>query len=159
MVTYLLLGSNEGDRQQWLDRAMVQIEANCGPILKRSAVYTTAAWGVEDQPDFLNMAIAVDTTLPARELLGAINAVEQELGRQRRVKWGQRTLDIDILFYGDEIINEADLQVPHPGLPDRRFALEPLNEIAPELVHPVRKVSISTLLRNCKDALPVNKNY
>jgi 2-amino-4-hydroxy-6-hydroxymethyldihydropteridine diphosphokinase len=156
MITYLLLGSNEGDRQEWLRQAMEQIKERIGVITKRSAVYSTAAWGLEEQPDFLNMAIEVETNLPARELLTGINAIEQALGRQRTVKWGQRTLDIDILFYGNEIIDETDLKVPHPALQDRRFALAPLNEIAAGYVHPHFKKTIRALLAECDDPLEVS---
>jgi 2-amino-4-hydroxy-6-hydroxymethyldihydropteridine diphosphokinase len=155
MTAYLLLGSNEGDRQQWLQDAMQHIEASCGRIIKRSATYATAAWGIEEQPDFLNMAIAVDTELSAPDLLREILSIEKLLGRERTVKWGQRTIDIDILFYGNEIIDRPELKVPHPYIQDRRFALAPMNEIAPDRVHPIFNKTIAQLLADCPDQLEV----
>ena len=157
MNAYLLLGSNEGDRQQWLEQAIELIAASCGSIVQASSIYTTAPWGIEEQPDFLNMAIAIDTTLPSTDLLKQINEIEQKLGRQRILKWGQRTLDIDILFYGDSIIDLPELKVPHPYIQDRRFALVPLNEIAAELIHPVFNKTIAQLLADCPDTLEVHK--
>ncbi len=155
MTAYLLLGSNEGNRQQWLSDAVRHIEASCGRIMNRSSIYTTAAWGIEEQPDFLNIAIAIDTELSASDLLQEILSIEKLLGRERKVKWGQRTIDIDILFFGNEIIDRPELKVPHPFIQDRRFALAPMNEIAPDLVHPVFNKTIAQLLRDCPDPLEV----
>lgn len=152
-TAYLLLGSNEGDRIAWLQHATLLISERIGTISKQSALYQTAAWGLEEQPDFLNMALCVQTTLTATQLLQAANKIEAELGRQRTVKWGQRTLDIDILFYNQDIINTPELIVPHPRLEERRFALVPLHEIAPELKHPVSGKSIRILLEECNDKL------
>jgi 2-amino-4-hydroxy-6-hydroxymethyldihydropteridine diphosphokinase len=154
---YLLLGSNEGDREQWLRDAIIQVVTTCGTVIRMSSIYSTAAWGLEDQPDFLNMTLAIDTNLSPTGLLAAIQQIEKNLGRQRDVKWGQRTLDVDILFYGDEVIALPDLKVPHPSLQERRFALEPLCEIAPTLVHPLLKKNISQLLDECRDPLGVHK--
>jgi 2-amino-4-hydroxy-6-hydroxymethyldihydropteridine diphosphokinase len=153
-TVYLLLGSNEGNRMQWLELCMQQL-ANSATITAKSPVYETAAWGIEEQPDFLNMAICLETHLAPGALLQAIQQTEKNLGRQREVKWGQRTLDIDILFYNDDIINLPDLQVPHPHLHERRFALMPLNAIAPQLVHPHFNKTIATLLEQCPDPLEV----
>ena len=155
MTAYLLLGSNEGNRQQWLQDALQHIEASCGKVTTSSSVYSTAAWGIEEQPDFLNMSIAIDTELSASDLLKEILSIEKLLGRERTVKWGQRTIDIDILFYGNEIIDLPDLKVPHPFIQDRRFALAPMNEIAPGLLHPVLNKTITQLLRDCPDQLEV----
>lgn len=155
---YLLLGSNEGAREQWLRDAIVLIATNCGTIVLMSSIYSTAAWGMEDQPDFLNMALAIDTELSPSELLNSILQVEQDLGRERKEKWGQRTLDIDILFYGNEIINLPSLKIPHPAIQDRRFALIPLCEIAPKLIHPAFNKSVSLLLDECADKLDVHKH-
>lgn len=154
---YLLLGSNEGDRLGLMQDGMEQISKTCGKIVGQSRMYETAAWGLEEQPDFLNMAIIIDTPLQPIELLKAIHDIEQNLGRQRTLKWGQRTLDIDILFFGQHIINIPELTIPHPSVQLRRFALVPLNEIASGFVHPVLNKTISGLLADCPDPLPVTE--
>lgn len=154
---YLLLGSNEGDREQWLQQAVEQLGVT-GNISIQSAIYQTAAWGIEDQPAFLNMALCLQTELPPLELLQKIHHIEQTLGRQRTLKWGQRTLDIDILFYGDALIDLPELKIPHPYLQERRFALVPLKEIAPDFLHPGLNKTVSRLLEECPDKLEVN-NY
>lgn len=148
---YLLLGGNAGDRLQYLNSAMAQIVQNCGTITHRSHIYETAAWGLTEQPDFLNMVIQVATELPPTEVLQAIQSIENNLGRQRDVKWGQRTLDIDILFYNLNIVNTPELQIPHPHMQDRLFVLMPLAELAPELKHPVLQKTTTELLAACPD--------
>ncbi|MBW7913597.1 MAG: 2-amino-4-hydroxy-6-hydroxymethyldihydropteridine diphosphokinase [Taibaiella sp.] len=153
---YLLLGSNEGDREQWLLQAVQQLNV-LGAISSQSALYQTAAWGIEDQPAFLNMALCLQTELHPLELLQEIHHIEQNLGRQRTLKWGQRTLDIDILFYGDAVIDLPELKVPHPYLQERRFALVPLNEITPDFLHPGLNKTVSQLLDECPDKLEVLK--
>jgi len=155
-TAYLLLGSNEGNRMEWLEQCLQQLE-NFGTVAQRSHIYQTAAWGLEEQPDFLNMAVEVQTILSPKDLLKAIQQIETNLGRQRSLKWGQRTLDIDILFYNDAIIDLPDLKVPHPFLQERRFALVPLNDIAPTFMHPVLKKTVGELLNECNDELEVKK--
>ncbi len=154
---YLLLGSNEGDRKNWLRQAVDALNAKAGEVVQLSALYETAAWGLEDQPDFLNQAVQVNTLLDSRQLLEVVQSIEQDLGRQRVVKWGQRTLDIDILFFNREMIDNPELKVPHPHLQERRFALQPLAEIAPALVHTVFNKTIATLLDECPDPLEVRR--
>jgi 2-amino-4-hydroxy-6-hydroxymethyldihydropteridine diphosphokinase len=154
---YLSLGSNEGDRIEWLNLCLQMLAKRCGNIIATSGIYETAAWGLPDQPDFLNMAVCLETTLNAIETLSEIRFIEETLKRQRTIKWGQRTLDIDILFFNDEMINTPELHIPHPHLQDRRFVLVPLNDIAADLVHPVLKKTIAQLLTECPDPLPVNK--
>ena len=142
---YLLLGSNLGNRELFLAQAVEAIEKAIAPIIKRSAVYQTPAWGKTDEPDYLNQVLLLPTDMPAREILNTILAIELQMGRERKEKWGSRTIDIDILLYGDEVINEPDLVVPHPQMHLRKFALQPLSEIAPLLVHPVLKQTIQQL--------------
>lgn len=153
---YLLLGGNQGDRIHNLAQARVSLEMQVGNIITQSALYETAAWGNTKQPHFLNQAIKMTTYLSAIECLSKINAIENHLGRQRTVHWGQRTLDIDILFYNNEKIHSSRLVIPHPEVQNRRFALIPLCDIAPDLIHPILRQSITNLLSNCPDKLEVN---
>ncbi len=153
---YLLLGSNEGDRLKNIKRAIDLLQKH-GQIVAISKVYETEPWGLSDQPHYLNAAIEIRTGLSAVELLSATEQIESSLGRERAVKWGQRTLDIDILLYGDDIINSENLTIPHPFLQIRRFALVPLAEIAPNLTHPALKKDIKTLLDECPDTLSVSE--
>ena len=154
-LAYLLLGSNLGDRGALLAAARQELAATAGAIVAQSGLYETAAWGREDQPAFLNQALAVHTALRPEALLAACQAAEQHAGRQRLEHWGSRTLDVDILLFGDEVIDTPALTVPHPRLPERRFALVPLAEIASVLSHPQLHETIETLLHRCPDALPV----
>ena len=154
---YLLIGGNMGDRMSYLSAAKKAIEKQCGKIVKQSAIYETEAWGITDQEKFLNQALAVQTNLPAAELLNAILKIEEELGRKREIKYGPRLIDIDILLFNDDTINIHNLKIPHPEMQNRRFALECLADIAPEKIHPVFKKTISQLLAECTDPLTVNK--
>ena len=155
VTAYLLLGSNLGDRAALLRQARELLAATAGEILAASALYETAAWGLEDQPAFLNQALAIRTELAAEQLLAQCLATERHAGRERRERWGSRTLDVDILLYGSEIIAQPGLAVPHPRLAERRFALVPLAEISDQLIHPVLGLSIAQLLVQCPDPLPV----
>jgi len=157
VVAYLLLGSNIGDRAAHLEQARSTLAATAGAIVAASAFYETAAWGLEDQPAFLNQVLAIRTALDAPALLAACLATEQQAGRERMQRWAARTLDVDILLYGDAVIDTPTLSVPHPALPGRRFALTPLAEVAPQLVHPQLGQTISELLANCPDLLAVMK--
>ncbi len=152
---FLLSGSNLGDRQLYLQQAIQHIETDIAPIVKLSSVYETQSWGKTDAPDYLNQVIQLKTALTARDVLKKILNIETVLGRKREEKWGSRTIDLDILFYGSMIISEPGLQIPHPELQNRRFTLEPLSEIAPDFVHPVFKKSIFQLKSELKDNLIV----
>lgn len=137
---YLGLGTNLGDRQGHLDRARRQIDALPGTrVIAASAVHETEPVGPPGQGPYLNMALAVDTDLPPRDLLGHLQAIERDAGRaapDQRIKWGPRELDIDILLVDEQVIAEPGLKVPHPHLHERMFVLGPLVEIAPEAKHP-----------------------
>ena len=150
---YLLTGSNQGNRSGWLDLARKYLEEKAGPIVVQSGIYQTAAWGKTDQPDFLNQVLCIDTELTPIQLLASIHILENQAGRERIEKWGPRTLDVDILFYDDEIVNLPELTIPHPALAERRFTLVPLAEIAPKKVHPILKQSMYELLAQCPDLL------
>ncbi len=153
--TYLLLGTNMGDRVSQLSRARGEIAGQIGPLRRSSSIYETDAWGNEDQPPYLNQVVSVDTTLKPLALLYIINAIEKQMGRIRTGKWESRVIDIDILYYSDRIIDEVNLQVPHPHLPNRRFALAPLQEIAPLFVHPISGKTTTELLNQTPDQLTV----
>ncbi len=156
-ITYLLLGSNLGNRRKYLSLAISEIQTKIGTIVRRSSLYQTASWGKHDQPDFLNQVIELKTSLQAQELLSGILKIESDLGRKRLEKWGSRIIDIDILLYEDLIINDPKLIIPHPYLAFRRFCLMPLCEIAPEFIHPVLKKSIQQLLLELSDDLLVKR--
>ncbi len=154
---FLLLGSNLGDRKKFLQQAITHIEADVAPVLQASAVYETQSWGKTDLPDYLNQVLLLQTTMPANTILQKILSIELLMGRRREEKWGSRTIDIDILFYGDAIIDEPDLKVPHPEMHKRRFTLEPLAMIAPNFVHPLIKKNILQLKSELNDELIVKK--
>jgi len=150
-IAALLLGTNLGHRLGHLDKASGFIEQNAGTILKKSSVYETAPWGNTDQDNFLNCAILINTILPPKYLLDQLLSIEKKLGRERTEKWGPRIIDIDILYYNTDIVNEPDLKIPHPYLQHRRFSLVALNEISPDWEHPILKKTVSKMLADCKD--------
>jgi 2-amino-4-hydroxy-6-hydroxymethyldihydropteridine diphosphokinase len=156
-IGFLLTGSNVGDRLKHLETAVKLLEERCGRITMFSTVFETAAWGKEDQRSFLNQALCIETALEAKDLLREILDIELSMGRVRGEKYGERKIDIDILFYDDVVLDEPGLHVPHPFLQDRRFALVCMNDIAPDKLHPVFFKTISELLEECEDPLPVHK--
>jgi 2-amino-4-hydroxy-6-hydroxymethyldihydropteridine diphosphokinase len=153
-VAILLLGSNVGDRSRQLDKAIALL-GRLGSGLQASRIYETEPWGNRQQARFLNQVVTLQTGLSARALLAAALETEEALGRRRAEKWAPRSIDIDILFFGDDVIAEPDLQVPHPQIPFRRFALVPLAELLPDFIHPTEKKTIRSLLDACTDPLGV----
>lgn len=150
-VAHLSAGSNLGDRLTNLRRALAGLAAEGLHIRKVSSVYHTEPLGYREQPWFLNIAVELETSLSPRSLLQACRIVEEAGGRTRTFPEGPRTIDLDILLYGDAIVDEPDLQIPHPRMAKRRFVLQPLAEIAPQAVHPVLKMSVRALLDACPD--------
>jgi 2-amino-4-hydroxy-6-hydroxymethyldihydropteridine diphosphokinase len=149
---YLSLGSNLGDRLRYLRRAIEKIgESDSVVIRKISPVYETDPVGNSDQSRFLNLVILIKTTLKPLRLLDYLLDIEEKLGRERKEKWGPRTIDLDILLYDELIINSDRLTLPHPRMHQRRFVLVPLAQINPNLFHPLLKKSIEELLRLCPD--------
>ncbi|WP_395803574.1 2-amino-4-hydroxy-6-hydroxymethyldihydropteridine diphosphokinase [Daejeonella sp.] len=155
--TYILLGSNLGNSKKYISDAIIEIVKEIGYVKAKSSLYQTAAWGKIDQPNFLNQVVHVETKLNPEALLNSILSIEKKLGRERIEKWGSRIIDIDILFYDNQVIDKADLVIPHPYLHLRRFTLMPLNEIAPNLIHPELSKSVSQLLHDLDDNLSVEK--
>lgn len=155
---YLLTGSNEGNRQGNLARAMELIAQQCGVITAQSTIYETEAWGLKEQAGFLNQALCLHTQLAPVELLKQLKSIEKQVGRVETVKWGPRVIDIDILLFDNEVVNLPELIIPHPYMQERRFTLTPLADIAANAVHPVFNKSIAQLLSDCADKSEV-KNF
>ncbi len=156
-IAYILLGGNIGKVAKQMDQATDLINKGVGKVVRQSADYQTAAWGKNDQPDFLNRVLIVGTKLNADDLLKSCLAIENKMGRQRTYKNAPRIIDIDILFFNKEIVNKNDLQIPHPYLHQRRFTLVPLNELSPGFKHPKTGKTIHQLLLECEDTLTVKK--
>lgn len=154
---YILLGSNQGNREGFLEQAAGLVAAQAGSISKRSSIYETAAWGKEDQPPFLNQVLLIETLLNPDNLMQTLLNIESQLGRVRIEKMGQRTIDLDILLYDDQIYTSSIVTIPHPALQERKFVLMPLAEIASDVFHPVFQQSVRSLLEQCTDPLPVQK--
>lgn len=153
---FILLGANLGDRKGTLAQARRLISEQLATQIVASSLYETAPWGVTDQPAFLNQVLKIETHLSAQELLENTLSIEKKLGRERRLRWGARVIDIDILYYDDLILETETLSLPHPRLHERRFTLVPLVEIAPSFVHPVLKKTNQELLEACTDDSSVN---
>lgn len=156
-TAYILLGGNIGNRIENLTKAKLLIQKHCGEIAIQSSIYQTAAWGLKDQPDFYNQVISIQTNLSPEILMQTLLHIEAAMGRTRTVKMGPRIIDLDILLIDDLIIETETLFIPHPAMTQRKFALEPLNEIASTLMHPVEKKPIHQLLQYCTDKLNVQK--
>ena len=145
-VAFVGIGANLGAREETLRRAVEVLDAESGiAVVAASSVYETAPVGIVDQPYFLNAVLRVDTELSAQRLLDRLLLIEEQFGRVRKTKWGPRTLDLDILLYGDAVINQPGLQVPHPHLHKREFVLAPLCDLIPDLPHPLLGDSFQSL--------------
>ena len=155
---YILLGGNLGDKQIIFSEARARLSQQVGTITNQSAIYETEPWGFESTDIFWNQAIEISTDLSPEEVLPQTQQIEQALGRIRKAnQYNSRTIDIDILFYDDQIIQTKNLVVPHPRIQERKFALAPLSEINPELIHPIFLKNIQQLLEECTDPLKVEK--
>jgi len=171
---FILLGSNRGDRKDFISRALAMIGSGVGAVCKKSALYETSPWGFEDPTPFLNQVVEIETNLEPEALLEQLLTIEVKLGRIRpfdgcgcRVPsssvlkngsgtkeipaYAGRMIDLDILFYGHQLVFTDKLMIPHPRLHERRFTLVPMNEVASEFIHPLLKKTISVLLQECKD--------
>lgn len=154
---FLLVGTNLGNRLENIKLALQKISEKVGEIVNTSSVYETAAWGKTEQPDFYNLALEIATEKNPQEVLSLLQSIEIEMGRIRIERWEERIIDIDILYFSDKIISLPELTIPHPEIANRRFALEPLNEVAPNLMHPILLKTSNEMLRDCGDALAVTK--
>jgi len=153
----LLIGGNMGDRMANLAAARNSINIDCGRIIFASSIYETEAWGYKEQDSFLNQALVIQTPLEAEALMDTILNIEIALGRKREIPWGPRIIDIDIIYYNDEIMNTSSLTIPHPSMAERKFVLMPLTEIAPDYMHPILLKTNEVLLKECGDSSVVYK--
>ena len=157
---YIILGSNIGDKKDYLDKACVEISDSIGNIETYSSYYQTSPWGFESNDEFLNRVICVNSRLDPNEIMSLLLEIENRLGRVRHLLekgYQSRTIDLDILLIDDLIINNELLIVPHPRMIERRFVLVPLSEIAGDYIHPQISKSINYLLNSCKDLEAVTK--
>lgn len=152
---FLLTGSNLGDRATQLSACIAALQNCAGTVTASSRVYETEAWGKEGLPPHLNQALHLSTTLSPLELLDVIHDIEYRLGRVRQEKWGVRAVDIDIIYYDDNVLNLPQLTIPHPLMQERRFVLQPLCEIAAAYLHPLLRKTTAELLSSCTDPLAV----
>jgi len=157
-ITYFSLGSNLGDRQKNLEKARLSIIRRIGRHAVTSAIYESVPWGYNSDHLYLNLCTGVETGLGPMAILDEVLAIEKGLGRQREARgYIDRTIDIDILFCGNRIIRDHHLTVPHPAMEKRRFVLAPLNDIVPDLVHPISGLTVSEMLIRCRDESVVRR--
>jgi 2-amino-4-hydroxy-6-hydroxymethyldihydropteridine diphosphokinase len=156
--TFLILGGNLGNRNEYLEQARSLIRKEIGLICLQSSVYETEPWGFTDEKLFLNQVVEVFTKLDPFEVLAGIHSIENFMGRERgNARYAARNIDIDILLYNEMIVNTTELTIPHPEMIKRNFVLQPLAEIAPEVIHPVANKTIGELLAECRDTGKVRK--
>jgi len=146
-IVYIGLGSNLGDRHKNCLRAIELLKQNGLLVTRQSSMYETEPWGLTGQPEFVNMAVEAETGLAPETLLALLKKIEKDMGRRDTLRWGPRSIDLDILLYDDITMNTDDLTIPHPLMHEREFVLRPLSEIAEEKVHPVLKKKIGELLK------------
>ena len=151
MAIYIALGSNLGDKKNNMKEALQRLAKKGVTVCKVSDFMATRPYGVTDQPDFLNAVAEIETDCSPTELLRVLLQIEQEMGRKRIRRWGERNIDLDLLLYEDRIIDLPELQVPHPDMQNRDFVLRPLVQIAPEAVHPILKKTIRQLWEELSD--------
>lgn len=150
-ITYISLGGNLGNTIEIFQNSIEILEKKVGKITHLSSLYQTAAWGPIPQNDFINQVIELETKFSAQELMGILLEIELQMGRVRTERWGPRTLDLDILFFGDHIISTENLEIPHPRISERKFVLVPMVEINPSFVHPKIQKTVEQLLLECED--------
>jgi 2-amino-4-hydroxy-6-hydroxymethyldihydropteridine diphosphokinase len=157
-TVYLLLGSNLGDREGMINKATALISEKIGKVIAKSSMYETEPWGKTDQPGFINLALEVQSPLTAHSILKEALEIEKQLGRVRIERWGSRIIDIDIIFFNEEAIHiKEELTIPHPEMQNRKFVLEPLREIAPNVKHPILNQTVKELYETLTDKAMVKK--
>jgi len=154
---FISLGTNLGDRSENLKMAIHAIDLTIGSISRQSSVYETKPWGKSNQPDFFNQVILIHTNKTSEDCLHLLLAIEEQMGRTREERWGARLIDLDLLYADGDIIETDRLTLPHPAIPQRRFVLVPLVEIASDFIHPQLKKNQRQLLDECPDELVVKR--
>ncbi|MDB4162422.1 2-amino-4-hydroxy-6-hydroxymethyldihydropteridine diphosphokinase [Saprospiraceae bacterium] len=153
-IAHIHIGTNQGDLANNLRTAIDKLRSK-GNILDKSHLYETEAWGKVDQPNYYNMAVTYETKLDPYALLQLVNEIEDELGRVRKEKWGERIIDLDVITYDDKVISDEKLTIPHKHMAERNFVLVPMIEIAGEWIHPVKDKTIDELYIECLDTCDV----